>query len=195
MTADRILLASRSKARVNMLESCGLEFESIPADIDEDAITQSMQGAAPKDIALKLASEKALKISNQHPDALVIGSDQVLECEGQLFSKSADIEEAKDKLRLLSGKDHHLISGVAVVKNGAVLWQDHDQAALTMHDLTEDDITRYTEQAGEALTRAVGGYELESHGAWLFKAVEGDYFTVLGMPLLKLLNHLREYDE
>lgn len=177
-----------------MLRAAGLSFESLPADIDEDSITAQMlqQNESPKAIASALACQKAQHISQQNPAAFVIGSDQILECDGQLLSKAANAEEAATKLRHLSGRDHSLISAVCVIQDGTILWQDTDCATLTMRDLSDADIAAYTTKAGEALTRSVGAYEIESLGAWLFDRIEGDYFTILGMPLLKLLRYLQD---
>lgn len=189
----RLILASQSKARREMLSAAGLEFESHPADLDENSITQAQlkSGASPKEIVEKLAQEKALHIAKNFPDALVIGSDQILECEGKMLSKAANANEAKEKLETLRGKTHHLISAVCVAKGDEVLWSESAAAFLTMHDFNDHFLQTYIEEAGEALTRSVGAYELESLGVQLFKTIEGDYFTILGMPLLSLLTYLR----
>ncbi len=189
MNQPHVILASASKARANMLRGAGLDFKTIPADIDESQVQQN--GSTPEIIAEELAQQKALHIAKQNPNALVIGSDQVLECEGQLLHKSSNAEEALDKLRTLNGKTHRLISAVALVQGESIIWSTHDIASLTMNTLTEVELSDYIARAGAALTSAVGGYWLEDIGAWLFEHTQGDYFTILGMPLLPLLNQLR----
>lgn len=185
----RIILASASKARGEMLRGAGVAFDTMPADIDESSVQHS--GCAPIDIALELAQQKALHISQQHLDAFVIGSDQILEFQGQLLHKSTTVTEALDKLRLLQGQTHTLISAVALAHNGKLVWHHHDSAQLTMHVLEESFLQHYATRAEEALLTSVGGYWLEDAGAWLFEKVQGDYFTILGMPLLPLLGQLR----
>lgn len=176
---------------MSMLRDAGLEFECVPADIDERGLESQMKHAAPDEIAAKLAHEKAKAVSAKHPDALVIGSDQVLDMNGGRLNKSQTKADAVAKLTDMAGKTHHLISAVSLVKNGQELWSTSDQAALTMHDLDVATIQNYAEKAGDALLNCVGGYALETHGAWLFEKIEGDYFTILGMPLLPLLTELR----
>ena len=188
-----LILASQSHARRDMLQRAGLVFESVPAAIDEAAITRRLRAAevAPEDIALELAKEKALAIAAVRPEALVIGSDQILECDGRLLEKAKTPADAREKLKLLQGRSHRLISAVCVARGASVLWTHREEAVLTMHALNDDTIDAYCARAGEALLRAVGGYELEGLGAWLFARVEGDFFTVLGMPLLPLLHYLQ----
>ena len=140
---------------------------------------------------MTLAHEKALQIARNAPDALVIGSDQILESEGRLLNKAANENEARNKLKNLRGKIHHLFSAVAVAKNEKILWSHTGRADLTMHDISDEFLNSYIGKAGAALTRSVGAYELESHGVNLFENIEGDYFTILGMPLLPLLTYLR----
>ncbi len=187
----RLILASGSKARAGMLRGAGLVFDVIPADIDE-SIIQNDPAKSPQQKAFELARAKALAVSAQNADALVIGGDQVLEMEGEIFSKAGDKNEALEKLRRLSGKTHRLISAVALAKGSEIIWSHSDEVKLHMRGLDENFLQDYAAKAGEALTRAVGGYELESHGSWLFERIEGDYFTVLGMPLLPLLGRLKE---
>ena len=189
--SKKVILASGSAARAGMLHGAGLTFEVIPADVDEGAV-QGDAGKTPFEIAAELAQLKALAVSAQRTDALVIGGDQVLAFEGEIFSKSSNAQEAKGKLARLSGKMHSLISSVALARGDEIIWAYTDEARLYMHDLGPDFLDDYIAKAGIALTRAVGGYELESHGSWLFERIEGDYFTVLGMPLLPLLARLRE---
>lgn len=174
-----------------MLKNAGLTFECIPADIDEQALQKRFTGNNPAELAVELARAKALSVSESHPACLVIGADQVLEINGNILTKAANKEEALDKLRTLKGTAHTLISAVTVAEAGKILWQDVQGAHLTMHDFDENFLQNYAAHAGDGLTAAVGAYELEGAGAWLFDKVEGDYFTILGMPLLPLLSFLR----
>ncbi|MCB1840464.1 MAG: septum formation protein Maf [Alphaproteobacteria bacterium] len=185
-----LILASGSAARKAMLEQAGLDFSIHPASIDEALLSQ--QADTPEAKARLLAREKALHVSREFKDAPVIGSDQIL-CLGQeIFSKAKDTNDALEKLRRLSGKTHRLISAVAVARNGEVLWDYQDFADLSMRALDEEFLARYAERAGDALTSCVGGYQIEGAGAWLFDAVKGDFFTIMGMPLLALLGYLYE---
>lgn len=191
----RIILASQSAARKTMLKNAGLNFKAIPADLDEEKIIADFRadGFSTKHIALALSEKKALAVAQKNPDALVIGCDQVLEIEGQVVSKAKDPKDAKDKLRRLRGKTHTLISAVSIVQGKTTFWQHEDEAHLTMREFDDEFLENYAKQAGPALTRAVGAYELEGLGSWLFTEVRGDYFTILGLPLLPLLEYLNEY--
>ncbi len=189
-----IILASGSRARRTMLENAGLQFQVCPADIDEAEILHRLQqkNAAPEEIAQILAQEKAASVSRENRDILVIGGDQILTLNDQIFTKAPDKNAALEKLKTLRGKTHYLVSAICVCRDGEVLWQHVDRSILTMHDFDDAFLEAYAERAGDALTRAVGAYELEAAGSWLFEKVEGDFFTVLGMPLLPLLKYLRE---
>ncbi|MCD8563093.1 MAG: Maf family protein [Alphaproteobacteria bacterium] len=182
-----LVLASNSAARASMLEAAGLDFMVVPAQVDERGFS-----GAPPDLAAILAEAKAREVSTRKPGALVIGADQVLELEGEILHKAADREAAKEKLRKLSGKTHSLHSGAAAVKDGTVLWRSVQSAHLTMRTLSEEDIEDYTQAAGDALTTCVGAYAIEGLGAWLFEKIEGDNFTIQGLPLLPLLGFLRK---
>lgn len=177
-----------------MLANVGLEFKAIPADIDETATIEELRnsGTAPEDIATQLAMEKALHVAHDKGEFLVIGSDQILEYDGQIFEKASDISAAKDKLKTLRGQTHRLISAVCIVQGAQVIWSAVDEASLTMHDFDDDFLDRYVESAADDVTTCVGGYALEKTGSWLFSDISGDYFTILGMPLLPLLAFLRE---
>ena len=189
-----LILASQSVARKNMLDAAKVKYTAIPADLDEDSITDEAVkgGKTPAQIASILASEKAKHIAKDHADALVIGSDQILECEGSMLTKASDENEAREKLKSLRGKTHHLISAVCVARGSQSLWQETQTANLTMHNFDDAFLDKYIVDAGIALTRSVGAYELESLGVNLFEKIEGDYFTILGMPLLPLLSYLRD---
>lgn len=189
-----LILASQSMSRRRMLENAGLRFSLIPAGIEEEKIIArlSKQKISSSGIALELSQEKALKVAEKNPGALVIGSDQILEFEGKIITKSQNREEARHKLKLLKGKSHKLISAVTVVRDEEILWQYMDDAVLTMHDFSDELLSEYCARAGDALVRSVGGYELEGYGSWLFSSVQGSYFTILGMPLLPLLSYLQK---
>lgn len=191
----RIVLASASRARQAMLQAAGIDFEVIPACINEDAIRSAIEsevaGADVNDVAGVLAEEKAISVSSLHKDALVIGSDQVLGLGKRIFSKAASHEEARLALQQLRGRQHELISAVTLAQNGEVLWSASESAQLTMRDFTDKFLGSYLEHAGNSILNSVGCYELEGLGVQLFEKIEGDYFTVLGMPLLPLLSELR----
>lgn len=190
----KIILASGSATRKKMLTNAGLEFECEPAQIDEEKLLHEMQKKRmpPRHIAETLAQEKALAVSKLHPYALVIGADQILECEGETYTKAANAEEACTKLKKLSGKSHRLISAVCVAREEKPVWGESDEALLHMGLRDETFWDQYCKKAGGVLTSCVGAYAIEEHGIWLFDKIEGDYFTILGLPLLPLLNHLRE---
>lgn len=188
----KLILASQSAARKALLEKAGLTFECLPADLDERKLEEEHATKSPEDLAIVLAQEKAQHISSMYPDALVIGADQLLEFEGQIFSKAANIEDARNKLKAMRGRTHHLISAVSIAKNGEVLWSVSDKASLTMRDFDDAFLDNYIQQAGDALTKNVGAYALEGLGVQLFEDIKGDYFTILGMPLLALLKQLNE---
>jgi septum formation protein len=192
--ATKLILASKSAARQAMLRGAGLRFDTRPANLDEQFFIQALQQKKETvtEIAQKLAEAKALSVAEKSIAALVIGADQVLEFEGRIFSKANNTEDARATLRALRGKTHTLISAVALVQGEKVLWRHADRAHLTMHDFDDEFLDAYCAKAGKALTDCVGCYALEGAGAWLFSKVEGDYFTVLGMPLLPLLAFLRK---
>lgn len=187
-----LILASQSKGRIEMLAGARLNVEAIPAHIDEAAITQDLLSKEETfdEIAQTLADEKALTISKTHPEALIIGADQILEFNGQILGKAASPDEAIARLKAMRGQTHHLMSAVSIALNGEIIWQTCDHAALTMHDLSDAFFETYRAQAGAALTQSVGGYWLEDIGSWLFDSIDGNYFTILGMPLLPLLAYL-----
>lgn len=189
-----LILASVSAARKEMLAGAGVGFTVQPADIDESSVIAELSRAKapPEDIALKLAMEKALYIAVESGgESLVIGSDQILEYDGQLFEKAEDVTAARARLKTLRGKRHRLVSAVAIAKGGEILWSAHDTATLTMHDFDDEFLEHYLSAAGEDITACVGAYALEKTGSWLFSDIQGDVFTIMGMPLLPLLQHLR----
>ena len=188
---DPLILASQSRARQTLLANAGIDFEAIPADIDERAVQQGSGLSAPGDIAALLAREKALAVSARLPGRFVVGADQTLALGEQLFSKPAGRAQAAEQLRALAGRSHDLHSAVAVARNGKILFSDVSAAQMTMRQLTGADIRVYLDHAGEAVTSSVGAYQLEGLGVHLFERIEGDHFTILGLPLLPLLAFLR----
>lgn len=192
--ARRLVLASASGIRRTLLESAGLAVEVEPASIDEAAVKAAMQaeGAVAEAVAVELAVRKAQAVAARHPEALVLGADQMLECAGTWFDKPADRAAAGRQLHTLAGRTHRLISAVAVVEDGREVWRSADAATLHMRALSAAFIDRYLDRMGAAALASVGAYQLEGLGAQLFTRVEGDYFTVLGLPLLPLLAFLRQ---
>ena len=188
---DRLILASQSRARQMLLANAGISFEAIPADIDERALQKNSGLAAPGEIAGLLAREKACFVSSTNPGRYVVGADQTLALGNRLFSKPAGRAQAADQLRLLAGATHELYSAVAVARDGNILFWDVSVARLTMRGLSGAQIRAYLDEAGEAVTSSVGAYQLEGLGVHLFERIEGDHFTILGLPLLPLLAFLR----
>ena len=188
---DKLILASQSRARQLLLTNAGIAFEAIPADIDERAVQKVSGLSAPGEIAKLLAREKALWVSQRHPGRYVVGADQTLALGSRLFSKPAGRAAAAEQLHLLGGSSHELHSGFAVARDGKILLADASIAKMTMRSLSESEIESYLDQAGDAVTTSVGAYQLEALGVHLFERIEGDHFTILGLPLLPLLAYLR----
>ena len=187
-----LILASQSATRKALLSGVGLRFESSPAPIDERAIENGLLGKHPRALAQQLAGEKALAVSRLDPEATVIGADQVLAFT-RLLHKPADLVDARNQLMALRGLTHHLHAGVALARNGEIVWSDVETAALTFREFEEAELDRVLAREGEGVLASVGGYRLEGASIQLFERIEGDYFTILGLPLLKLLAALRRY--
>jgi septum formation protein len=186
-----LILASQSGARQALLTGAGIRFEAVPAEIDERAIQQASKLSAAGDIAALLAREKALSVSRRLPGRFVVGADQTLALGMRLFSKPAGRAQAAEQLRALAGRDHELHSAVAVVHDGKILFEEAAIARMAMRPLGETEIDAYLDEAGKAVTSSVGAYQLEGLGVHLFERIEGDHFTILGLPLLQLLAFLR----
>jgi septum formation protein len=186
-----LILASQSTARQAVLAGTGIEFEAVPANIDERAVQQSAALAAPGEIAAFLAREKALAVSMFEIGRYVVGADQTLSVGETLFGKPAGRMEAAEQLRALAGRVHDLHSAVALAYDGKILFEQVAVARMTMRPLSQAEIATYLDEAGEVVTSSVGAYQLEGLGVHLFEHIEGDYFTILGLPLLPLLDFLR----
>lgn len=189
-----LILASKSPFRAQLLNNAGLTFGTENADIDERAVEAPLyrSGATPEDVAMVLAEAKALAVSEKHPDAIIIGCDQTLSLGDEIFHKPADLEEAGKNLLKLSGKTHQLNSGIVLVKNGETIWRHVAIAYMTMRPLQPQFIGRYLGRIGDNALSSVGAYQVEGEGIQLFEKIEGDYFTIIGLPLLPLLQKLRE---
>ena len=186
-----LILASQSRARQMLLANAGIDFEAVPAEIDERAVQQDSGLTSPGDIAALLAREKARTVSIDKPGRLVVGADQTLSLGTKLFSKPAGRIQAAEQLSALAGRTHQLHSAVAVAREGKILFEAVSVADMTMRRLSQPQIEDYLNEAGEAVTSSVGAYQLERLGIHLFERIEGDHFTILGLPLLPLLEFLR----
>jgi septum formation protein len=193
-TAVPIVLASASAVRATLLKNAGVPCVIDPGAVDEDEIKRAMkaEGATADTVSETLAELKAMRVAPRHRGALVFGADQMLECNGVWFDKPDDRDHAAAHLAALSGRTHRLISSAVCVRDGARIWHHTAVASLTMRPLSRAFIDCYLDAAGAAVLRSVGAYQLEGLGAQLFSKIEGDYFTVLGLPLLPLLAFLRD---
>lgn len=190
-----LILASQSASRRAMLEAAGVPFMALPAKVDERALEEGMAGAAPGAIATKLAGAKALAVSALHPARLVLGSDSLVVCEGRRFDKPASRAEAAAHLRFFSGKVMELHSAAALARDGLIVWQGHAAASLHVVEMSEQFITDYLAHEWPEVAGCVGVFRIEGRGVQLFEKIEGDHFTVLGMPLLAVLGALRGLGE
>jgi septum formation protein len=195
MSVKRVVLASKSSARAKVLTGAGIAFETVVSGVDEDAVKTEMlaAGFSPRDIAEALAERKAVQVSARNP-GLVIGSDQTLELGGRLYDKVQNLSEARQRLRLLSGERHQLHSAVVVAEDGVAIWRETITAVLDMRALSDTFLDAYLDAEGEAVLGSVGCYRLEGLGAQLFSVIRGDYFAILGLPLMGLLQLLRRHE-
>ena len=189
-----MILASQSASRRAMLDAAGVAYRAQPAHVDERAIEAALGDAAPTQIALALAGAKALAVSAGHPDEIVLGSDSLVECGGRRFDKPRDRNAAAEHLRFFSGKVMHLHSAAALARGGAIVWQDASVAALQVVTLSDAFIEGYLSLEWPEVAGCVGVFRIEGRGVQLFSEIHGDHFTVLGMPLLKVLGALREME-
>lgn len=188
-----LILASASAARADLLRNAGLDVEIIPSRIDEDEVKIALRadGAPARDQADVLAEMKALAVSRSHPGAMVLGADQILDQSGRTFDKPANRAEARKHLLALRGQRHELLSAAVIARDGEPIWRHIGRARLQMRPFTDEFLDNYLDRMGDAVTTTVGGYMLEGLGAQLFARVDGDYFTILGLPLIETLGFLR----
>ena len=186
-----LYLASTSVIRAKILCAAGVDFHTLSPGADESQLKARMVNSAPGKIAADLAREKASRIPPDNPSALVIGADQVLELDGVHWDKPANEVEARQQLEMLRGKTHRLLSAVCCTRHGDPVWEYVGRASLTMRNFSESFLDHYLRTAGPELLHSVGAYQIEKQGVQLFDVVEGDYFTVLGLPLIPLLQFLR----
>jgi len=189
---DKIILASRSNIRKNILNKNGINCEVIPANIDEDQVKNSLikEKASPKIISKNLAELKANKVSKKKNDYLVLGADSVIDLNGELISKPTNREEAFDILKKLNGQKHQLISSVCISKNGAMIWNSTDSSTLTMKQLNSDEIKSYLKKIRDKELYAYGVYQIEAGGRSLFSKIEGDEDTIMGLPVKQIKKYL-----
>lgn len=185
------ILASGSAIRRQILTGAGVRFDTESPGVDEDALKEQMLLSPPADVALALAQAKALAVSARHPQALVLGADQVLAMDGKVFDKAKDEAEARQRLEALRGRTHTLEGGLAAARGGDLVWTHQSKATLKVREFSDGFLDFYMERAGGELTASVGAYAYEGLGAQLFEAVEGDYYAILGLPLLPVLELLR----
>jgi septum formation protein len=191
MADPELVLASASLYRRRLLEAAGVAFTVVPADVDEPAIRQGLKSADPSSVAAALAAAKAEAVSRRRPQALVIGADQVLALGADIFSKPRDLADARRQLQQLRGKAHCLPTAVALAQTGKVVWRHVEAPELVMRSVSDAFLERYLAGCGEHICQIVGAYEIEGRGIQLFQRIEGDTFTIIGLPLLPLLAELR----
>lgn len=191
----RLILASQSRYRLSLLHQAGVDAEAVPAHVDEAEVKASARadGLSADETALLLATLKAERVARRHPDALVIGADQLLVCEGQWFDKPADLDVARAQLRALRGRAHVLVTAVICQHGDQRVWQHVARPRLTMRDFSEAFLAQYVALEGDVLTTTVGAYRVEGPGLQLFDAIEGEHAAIIGLPLLPLLSFLRQH--
>ncbi|WP_353643972.1 Maf-like protein [Mesorhizobium sp. WSM2239] len=192
---EKLILASGSPFRKSLLANAGIEFSAVPPTVDERALEAPLEGsgATPEEVAQILAEAKAANVSDSHPGALVLGCDQTLSLGDRVFHKPQDMEDARRHLLALSGRTHHLNSAAVLVRGGQTLWRHVGIASLTMRALDPAFIGRYLARVGDKALSSVGAYQIEGEGIQLFEKIEGDYFTIVGLPLLPVLAALHEF--
>lgn len=190
-SAANLVLASGSAVRATLLRQAGIPFDVQNSQVDEDAIKERFADSNIDDLAIKLAAAKAIAVSTERPDAMVIGADQILSCEGARFDKPRDMAEARTNLKFFHGRTHRLHSGIVLAQSGEIIWHHSAHADLTMRAFSDDFLETYLATVGDKVLTSVGCYQLEGPGIQLFENISGDYFTILGLPLLPLLDELR----
>lgn len=187
-------MASESISRKQLLEGAGVSFMAVGSNIDEDVIKNAFRGQVNRveELALELARAKADVISQRFPYCYVLGADQILECDGELYDKPKSLDEARHQLLLLRGRKHRLVNGLSILKGQQIEWSHIEIAELKMRNFSDEFVDRYLASVGNNLFSSVGGYRLEDQGSQLFDTIEGDYFSILGLPLLPLLSYLRK---
>ena len=187
-----ILLASKSPTRAKLLKNARISFQAVDHGVDEEEVKLAMSSQKPKEVAIKLSELKALKVSASNPNVFVIGSDQVLDFEGKLFSKAPDKKTAEEQLKTLSGQEHTLITSTVIAKNNSVVWRHLNESKMKMRDLSEQVITKYISETGEETLNIVGVYAIEKEGIKLFKSISGDVFSIQGLSMLPLVQFLSD---
>jgi len=185
-----ILLASKSPTRAKLLENAGIKFRAVGHGVDEEEVKLTMSSFESKEVAVKLSELKALKVSSSNPNTLVIGSDQVLDLSGELFSKALNREAAVEQLKALSGKEHKLITSTVIAKNNSVVWRYIDESKMKMRELDEKVILKYISEIDEETLNVVGVYAIEKEGIKLFQSFDGDIFSIQGLSMLPLVQFL-----
>lgn len=191
-SSSLLILASGSAVRATLLRQAGLAFEAQNSRVDEDFTKERFANSDTDALAIKLAEAKAVVVSAERPNAFVIGADQILSCESKRYDKPRDMREARTNLAMFRGRPHRLHSAIVLAKSGAIVWRYSDHADLTMRNFSDAFLDRYLAEVGDKVLTSVGCYQLEGPGIQLFEKIEGDYFTILGMPLLPLLAELRQ---
>ena len=191
----KIILASKSEVRKNILNNNNIECEVHPSNVDEDPIKESLikEGASPEIISKNLAEIKACKVSQKIHDQLVLGADSVIDLDGEIISKPLDRNEALNILKKLNGKKHHLISSVCISKNGSMIWNYTDKAALTMKNMSDHELKKYLNKISDESLYAYNVYQIEGEGRSLFSKIEGDEDTIMGLPIKKIKEYLNSH--
>jgi len=189
-----LVLASGSETRAKMLRDAGVPIEVIPSSVDEDVLKAAFRtdGGSPSSLADALAEAKAREVADKKPNHLVLGSDQILVFESQVFDKPRDVAEARTQIQNLRGKTHELLSAAVLIRDGHVCWRGEGSAKLTMRNFSDEFLETYLNEEGDGVLWTVGGYQIEGRGAQFFEHIEDDYFSILGLPLMRVLAALRQ---
>tara|TARA_Y100000590_G_scaffold198969_1_gene225957 strand:- start:2909 stop:3511 length:603 start_codon:yes stop_codon:yes gene_type:complete len=196
LTENKIILASKSKVRKDILEKNNIKFKVIASNVDEETIKESLikEGASPEIISKNLAEAKATKVSNLYQEKLVLGADSVIDLENQIISKPKNRDEALEILKKLNGKEHFLISSVTIAKNGSMIWNYTDKAMLKMKKFPEDQLKTYLSKISDKALYSYNVYQIEGEGRALFSSIEGDEDTIMGLPIKKIKDYLRSFE-